>query len=58
MRAAPQSADTVVAEVEPGAVTMVKSCRDSWCRIEAQGLSGFVRQNQLWGVYPDEALDD
>lgn len=58
MRSDPQATNAIVAHVEPGAVTSIKSCRESWCRVEAQGVSGFVRQNQLWGVYPDEALNN
>ncbi len=58
MRTGPQAANDVVAHIEPGAVADIKFCRQSWCRIEAQGISGYIRQNQLWGVYPDKSLDD
>lgn len=48
----------VVAKLEPGVVTAVESCESGWCRLKAGGASGYVRQTLLWGVYPDETLDD
>lgn len=45
---------TVVAQLEPGVVTKVKECSFGWCEVEAADRKGFVAQNQIWGVYPDE----
>lgn len=56
MRSGPQGPNRIVAHVEPGTVTSIKSCKDSWCLVEARGVAGYMRQNHLWGVYPDEAL--
>ncbi len=44
----------VVAEMEPGVVTKVRECSFGWCQVEAAGRRGFVSQNEMWGVYPDE----
>jgi len=44
----------VVAEMEPGVVTRVSECSFGWCQVEAAGRRGFVAQNEIWGVYPDE----
>jgi SH3-like domain-containing protein len=44
----------VVAEMEPGVVTKVRECSFGWCQVEAAGRKGFVAQNEIWGVYPDE----
>jgi SH3-like domain-containing protein len=44
----------VVAEMEPGVVTKVRECSFGWCQVEAGGRKGFVSQNEMWGVYPDE----
>ena len=46
----------LVARIEPGVVATVEKCVGGWCRIEAGEAKGFVRQNLLWGVYPDEEL--
>jgi SH3-like domain-containing protein len=56
LRVEAEAAATVVARVEPGVVAQVDSCANAWCRIEAGGAKGHVRQNQLWGVYPDEIV--
>ena len=45
---------SVVAEMEPGVVAKVRECSFSWCEVEAGGRRGFVSQNEMWGVYPDE----
>ena len=45
---------TLVAQMEPGVVTKVSECSFGWCSIEAGGRHGFVAQNEVWGVYPDE----
>ncbi|KAB0683009.1 hypothetical protein F6X38_01770 [Aureimonas leprariae] len=45
---------TVVAKMEPGVVSKVKECAFAWCEVEVSGRKGYVRQNDIWGVYPDE----
>jgi SH3-like domain-containing protein len=44
----------VVAKMEPGVVSKVKECAFSWCEVEVSGRRGYVHQNDIWGVYPDE----
>ncbi|MCB1462299.1 MAG: hypothetical protein KDJ90_07685 [Nitratireductor sp.] len=56
MRASASSDSRLVAKVEPGVVASVSKCDGGWCEIAASGASGYMRQNQLWGVYPDEKL--
>jgi SH3-like domain-containing protein len=58
MRASADAGAAVVARIEPGVVAPVKSCANAWCMLEAGGAKGHVRQNQLWGVYPDEIVKD
>jgi SH3-like domain-containing protein len=52
----------IVARVEPGVVASVSRCGVDWCRLnlvmgERQEVAGFISQEKLWGVYPDETLD-
>ena len=54
-RANKQSA--VDAQLMPGVLGLVKSCRDSWCRITGDGYDGYIEKTQVWGVYPDEPID-
>lgn len=55
-----EAADTAapVAYVEPGVIGRVLGCPEGpWCRVEAAGLSGWLRRDELWGVYPSERID-
>jgi SH3-like domain-containing protein len=47
----------VVARVEPGVLGSVKKCSGGWCRLTGAGFDGWIEQERLWGVYPDEKLD-
>ncbi len=47
----------VVANLQPGVLGNVKKCDGTWCRIFGDGFDGYMRQTDLWGVYPDEHVD-
>lgn len=47
----------VVARLQPGVIANVKSCTGNWCRVTLDRLDGFMRQDRLWGVYPNERID-
>ncbi|MCB1427640.1 MAG: hypothetical protein KDJ48_13895 [Nitratireductor sp.] len=49
-------AASIVARVEPGVVATVSRCSNGWCELTINGTDGFIRQNRLWGVYPDEEV--
>jgi SH3-like domain-containing protein len=34
----------------------VKSCDGKWCRIFGEGFVGYMEQERLWGVYPNEKI--
>ena len=57
LRSAANDTASVVATLEPGVIANVRSCADSWCRVTVQRVSGFIRQERLWGVYPNEKVD-
>jgi SH3-like domain-containing protein len=46
----------VVARLEPGVVGDVERCTGRWCRISGQGFEGWIQQERLWGVYPNEPV--
>ncbi len=55
-----ESADpnsAVVAKLEPGVLGMVKRCSGSVCRVSGPNFDGWVAQERLWGVYPNEKLE-
>src|SRR4051794_11457040 len=52
----------VVARLQPGVIANVRQCTGSWCRIivpqaGSRDLAGYIRQDRLWGVYPNEKID-
>jgi SH3-like domain-containing protein len=47
----------VTARLQPGVLGAVKRCTDSWCRIAGNGFDGWIPQQRLWGVYPNENVD-
>ena len=51
------AAATLVARLQPGVLAAVKQCSGTWCRISGSGFDGFIAQERLWGVYPNEKID-
>jgi SH3-like domain-containing protein len=52
------SADSgVVARAEPGVVASLLTCQKAWCRVEANGFRGWLKRDEIWGVYPDEVIE-
>lgn len=47
----------VLANLQPGVLASVKRCDAGWCRIFGEGFDGYLKQTDLWGVYPDEHVD-
>jgi SH3-like domain-containing protein len=57
LRDEPNAGATVVAKLQVGVLGAVKRCDGSWCRILGEGFDGWIPQERLWGVYPNEKLD-
>ncbi|MDQ8731933.1 SH3 domain-containing protein [Bradyrhizobium sp. LHD-71] len=47
----------VAARLEAGVLATVRRCSGGWCRISGPGFDGWIEQQRLWGVYPDEKID-
>ncbi len=53
----------VRARLGPGFKVTISGCNAEWCNVSAsqpgqnRSFSGYVRQEELWGVYPDEVFD-
>ena len=50
------------ARLEAGVIGSVKSCTGSWCRLVValptkRDVDGYIHQDRLWGVYPNEKVD-
>ncbi|MBI1954548.1 MAG: SH3 domain-containing protein [Proteobacteria bacterium] len=50
----PDNHSSVVAKVEAETIAKILECRQGWCRINAQGYKGWLKQKFIWGVYPHE----
>ncbi|WP_429910705.1 SH3 domain-containing protein [Glycocaulis sp.] len=42
------------ARAEPGAILWLERCRSGWCRLESDGVRGWVIAAYLWGAYAHE----
>jgi SH3-like domain-containing protein len=57
LRASPDGASPLRAMLEPGVLGAVRRCTGQWCRLTGAGFDGWVEQNRLWGVYPNEKIE-
>lgn len=46
----------VVARLQPGVTAVVRKCTGKWCQIGGTGFDGWIAQERLWGVYPNETV--
>jgi SH3-like domain-containing protein len=53
----PDPNSPVTAKLEVGVMGAVKACTGSWCRVVGKNFDGWVEQDDLWGVYPNEKID-
>jgi SH3-like domain-containing protein len=57
LRSKPEGDGAVVARLQVGVLASVKRCSGGWCRIAGDGFDGWIPQERLWGVYPNEKLE-
>ncbi|MBA5724439.1 SH3 domain-containing protein [Candidatus Liberibacter sp.] len=50
----PDKRSTVVAKIEPNVLLTIHKCSGEWCFGKNSGISGWIMQNKIWGVYPNE----
>jgi SH3-like domain-containing protein len=53
----PDGEANVVAQLQSGVLGSVKRCDAGWCRVIGEKFDGWVRQERLWGVYPNEKVE-
>lgn len=56
LHALPEGRAPVTARAEQNVIARLLAARDAWCRIGADGDSGWVEKDAVWGVDPDEIL--
>ncbi|KKB07953.1 hypothetical protein VE26_15190 [Devosia chinhatensis] len=63
MRANPSEGAPLRARLASGVKVTISACNGEWCQVSAgqpherASYNGWVRQAELWGVYPDEDFD-
>jgi len=55
--AKPAADSAVTARLQVGVLGTVKRCTGTWCEISGTGFDGWIPQNELWGVYPNEKVE-
>lgn len=58
LRIRSKSDATIVAELEPFVLVTVNECGGGWCRVSGEGFDGWLDQTRLFGVYPDELIEN
>lgn len=57
LRASAEEGSREIAKLQPNVIANVAGCSQGWCRVGIGKVEGFVRQDRLWGVYPNEKVD-
>ena len=45
------------ARLQANVIASVKTCDGAWCRVNGDGFDGYIKQADLWGVYPNEKVN-
>ncbi|MEM8797284.1 MAG: SH3 domain-containing protein [Pseudomonadota bacterium] len=45
------------AELEAGVLAEIRHCNGTWCRVRGERYDGYMKAENLWGVYPDEVIE-
>lgn len=57
LQSAGQGSSGLIARVSSGAVGFLSSCDGKWCFARFDDYEGYVQQDRLFGVYPNEVYD-
>src|SRR5690606_33077788 len=47
-----------VVKLEPGVIAGLDHCGNEWCYLRVAGYKGWIKKENLWGVYPNETFGD
>jgi|GEM_PF-439318 len=54
---APGGHGSLSARAQQSAVVRLQECAPDWCRISAEGIRGWVKKSDIWGVEPGEVFE-
>jgi SH3-like domain-containing protein len=46
----------LAAMLQSEVIVNVRNCDGAWCLVDGDGFRGYIEQEKLWGVYPDEKI--
>jgi SH3-like domain-containing protein len=55
--ASPDAASAQTARLQSGVLGQLKSCNGTWCQLAGKNFDGWIRQERLWGAYPNEKVE-
>jgi SH3-like domain-containing protein len=58
LRADPRPDARPVARLAPGVIASLDRCEGRWCRLSAQGHTGWLPRDAFYGAYPGERVGD
>lgn len=50
----PDEGTKPVVKLEPGVIASLDHCDNGWCYLDVASYSGWIKRENLWGVYPEE----
>jgi len=57
MRRRPANDAQILAYLEPRVVARLNECDPEWCEISIESYTGWIRHDEVWGVYPREVVE-
>lgn len=57
LRAEPAEGGKPVARLEAGVIGKLEKCERVWCRLSVQSYTGWIKQQDVWGIRPGERLE-
>jgi SH3-like domain-containing protein len=57
LHASADANSAVTARLQAHVLGAVKECDGNWCRIVGADFGGWIAQDHLWGVYPNEKIE-
>ena len=57
LNASPSALSPVVAKLQAGVLTDILSCDEGWCNVAAGDVTGWLKQDAIWGVYQGEPIE-
>ena len=54
----PDPASSNLAQIEPGVIANVDFCGEKFCHLTFGKQDGYVSKANIWGVYPDELIEE